>query len=57
MQSTITWIDTLEETLDSIDEDEQDGDGDLDESEVRDFLESYLPTTRRGQKIWGSDGE
>jgi hypothetical protein len=52
-----TWMDTLEETLDSIDEDEQDGDGDLDESEVRDFLESYLPTTRRGQKIWGSDGE
>jgi hypothetical protein len=52
-----TWMPTLEATLDSIDEDEQDGDGDLDESEVRDFLESYLPTTKRGQRLWGSDEE
>ena len=48
-----TWMPTLEATLDSIEEDEQDGDGDLDESEVRDFLESYLPTTKRGVRLWG----
>ena len=45
-----TWMDTLQDTLDSIDEDEVSGDGGLSYAEVRSFLESYLPTTRRGQK-------
>lgn len=49
-----TWMPTLEETLKSIDEDEQDGDGDLDESEVREFLATYLPTTGRGQRLWSA---
>lgn len=44
-----TWMDTLEETLDSIDEDDQDGDGGLNESEVREFLAEYLPSTAFGQ--------
>jgi hypothetical protein len=48
-----TWMPTLSQTLDSIEEDEQDGAGDLDERNVRDFLESYLPTTKRGVKLWG----
>lgn len=48
-----TWMPTLEETLNSIDEDEQDGDGDLDEYEVREFLAGYLPTTERGRRLWG----
>jgi hypothetical protein len=47
-----TWMPTLEDTLDSIEEDVIDGDGELDKSEVRDFLESYLPTTKRGQDLW-----
>ena len=50
-----TWLPTLEATLDSIDEDQQDGDGELDESEVREFLADYLPTTGRGQRLWGGD--
>lgn len=37
-----TWMDTLEKTLDSIDEDDQDGDGGLTEEEVRDFLRSKI---------------
>ena len=45
-----TWMPTLAETLDSIEEDEIDGDGGLRKSDVRDFLESYLPTTPGGRK-------
>jgi hypothetical protein len=45
-----TWMPTLTETLDSIEEDEIDGDGGLGKSDVRDFLESYLPTTPGGGK-------
>jgi hypothetical protein len=47
-----TWLGSLAETLDSIDEDEQDGDGGLDADEVREFLAAYLPTTRRGRHMW-----
>ncbi len=47
-----TWLETLEATLDSIDEDQQDGDGELDEHEVREVLSEYLPTTGRGQRLW-----
>jgi len=50
-----TWMPTLAETLESIDEDEQDGAGGLDESEVRDLLAEYLPTTGRGRKMWGDN--
>ena len=50
-----TWMPTLAATLDSIDEDEQDGDGELDESDVRTFLSEYLPTTGRGRRMWGDD--
>ena len=46
------WMPTLEETLDSINEDEMDGDGGLDADEVRDFLETYLPTTGKGRRAW-----
>lgn len=52
-----TWMPTLEETLESVEEDEQDGDGELDADEVRDFLANYLPTTSKGQSMWGSDDE
>lgn len=47
-----TWMPTLEATLDSIDEDEQDGDGGLAASDIREFLAAYLPTTGRGQRLW-----
>lgn len=50
-----TWHGTLEETLDSIEEDEVSGDGGLGAEEVREYLESYLPTTRKGRDTWGSD--
>ena len=48
-----TWMPTLSETLDSIEEDEQDGSGGLDEYEVREFLADYLPETGRGLAMWG----
>ena len=47
-----TWHDTLADTLASVEIDEQDGDGDLDESEVITFLSEYLPTTGRGKTLW-----
>lgn len=47
-----TWMSTLEATLDSIEKDEKDGDGELDESAVREFLSDYLPTTGRGASVW-----
>lgn len=37
-----TWMDTLTETLDSIDEDDQDGDGGLYSGDVREFLLAEL---------------
>ncbi len=45
-----TWMDTLEETLDSIEADEESGNGGLRKSDVRDFLEGYLPHTPAGRK-------
>mgnify|MGYP000732833911 CR=1 FL=1 len=49
-----TWMPTLDETVDSVEVDEVDGDGDLTESEVREWLREYLPTTKRSLKVWGS---
>lgn len=46
-----TWHPTLEATLASVEEDEIDGDGGLDEGDVADFLREYLPTTKRGRKL------
>ncbi len=46
-----TWMPTLEEALNSIKEDGQDGDGGLDESDVREFLAGCLPETLRGQAL------
>jgi len=37
-----TWHDSLAQTLASIEEDEQDGDGGLDVDEVREFLEEKI---------------
>lgn len=45
-----TWMDTLEGTLDSIESDGECGSGGLRKSDVRDFLESYLPSTSAGRK-------
>jgi hypothetical protein len=39
-----TWMPTLKETLESIEEDDIDGGGGLDKHEVRKFLADYLPT-------------
>jgi hypothetical protein len=47
-----TWRPTLEATLASVEEDEVDGDGELDYSEVVEFLRDHLPTTARGRKMW-----
>ena len=53
-----TWMDTLDATLDSIEVDEVDGDGGLEESDVREFLASYLPTTAGGRKReWQTEKE
>jgi hypothetical protein len=48
-----TWMPTLDETINSVEVDEVDGDGDLSESEVVEFLASHLPTTKRGREMWG----
>jgi len=48
-----TWHPTLDATLDSVEEDEVDGSGDLDEDQVVRLLRHYLPTTRRGRRLWG----
>lgn len=37
-----TWMPTLEATLASIEEDEQDGDGGLSEADVREFLRKKI---------------
>lgn len=50
-----TWMPTLEQTLSSVEVDEVDGDGDLNESDVVEFLREYLPTTSRGRKLWAAD--
>jgi len=50
-----TWMPTLEATLASIEEDEIDGDGDLDAGDVEEFLEEYLPTTKKGRRMWSPD--
>ena len=50
-----TWMSTLEATLASVEEDEQDGDGGLTESEVVDFLRDYLPNTGKGKSLWASN--
>jgi hypothetical protein len=52
-----TWMPTLAETLDSVEVDTVDGDGGLDRHEVRELLADYLPTTSKGQMMWGSDDE
>jgi hypothetical protein len=51
-----TWGDTLDATLSSVEEDEVDGDGGLDHSDVVEFLRDYLPATKRGRRAWGDDG-
>ena len=51
-----TWRDTLDATLASVEVDEVDGDGGLDESEVVEFLRGHLPATKRGRSMW-EDGE
>jgi hypothetical protein len=45
-----TWMDTLEETLDSLESDGECGTGGLRKSDVREFLEGYLPNTPAGRK-------
>jgi hypothetical protein len=50
-----TWRDTLEATLASVEEDEMDGAGELSQEGVVEFLREYLPTTKRGQKMWGEE--
>jgi hypothetical protein len=45
-----TWLDTLDDTLTSVEEDEVDGSGGLDRDEVVEFLRDYLPTTKRGRR-------
>jgi hypothetical protein len=47
-----TWMPSLDATLDTVEEDEVDGDGGLDRAEVVDHLRAYLPSTRRGQQLW-----
>lgn len=37
-----TWFDTLQETLESVDEDDQDGDGGLRRSDVVEFLRGKI---------------
>lgn len=50
-----TWMDTLDAALASVEVDEVDGDGDLDETEVVDFLREYLPTTKLGRRMWDDE--
>jgi hypothetical protein len=50
-----TWFPTLEETLDSIEVDEDAGNGGLKKSEVREFLAGYLPGTPGGVKKGWND--
>jgi hypothetical protein len=50
-----TWMPTLAETVASVDEDSQDGDGCLTESVVKAALEAYLPETSKGRQMWGDE--
>lgn len=52
-----TWMDNLDETIDSLEVDTVDGDGDLDQSDVAEFLRDYLPTTATGRKMWATDDD
>jgi hypothetical protein len=52
-----TWRASVEETVDSLEVDSQDGDGGLDLAEVKTFLCGYLPTTSKGRKVWGWEDE
>jgi hypothetical protein len=52
-----TWRATLDATLASVDEDDVDGDGGLKKGEVVAFLRDYLPTTKRGRKMWADDAD
>lgn len=47
-----TWHDSLDATIESLEVDEIDGDGDLDLAELQAFLRDYLPTTSRGRSAW-----
>lgn len=49
-----TWMPTLEETLDSMEQDEVDGDGGLDFLQVEEMLREYLPATAKGRKMWAA---
>ena len=46
-----TWHPTIEATIASVEEDEQDGDGGLKEKSVKTFLKKYLQTTSHGIKL------
>lgn len=46
-----TWMGSMDGTLASIEEDDQDGSGGLRKRDVREFLAEYLPTTARGKKM------
>lgn len=50
-----TWMPTLEDTLESVEVDEVDGDGGLSRGDVVDFLESHLPETARGKSMWSAE--
>ena len=53
-----TWMDTLEETLDSLESDGECGTGGLRKSDVREFLSQYLPDTPGGRKRdWSRQAE
>ena len=47
-----TWLDSLDDTLNSVEVDQQDGAGGLDDVDVREFLSDYLPTTGMGRELW-----
>jgi hypothetical protein len=52
-----TWRGTLEATLESVEKDPIDGDGDLNVGDVVALLRDYLPTTKRGIRQWETEEE
>jgi len=48
-----TWLSSIEDTVDSVEEDGIDGPGGLESGDVKMFLSNYLPTTPRGQETFG----
>ncbi len=48
-----TWMSSLGDTLDSVEEDSESSDGGLDRDDVIEFLRRELPKTRMGQDRWG----